>query len=140
VNARKIAGVKSHTRPHEWNKYVDFVTEIESCSFSANSCTNFINFNRYPEQQRSKPIGLEKGNVYYIDAFLKEGRGGDHLAVAVRLPSGSVEAPLMKDIYTRPPVGKFSYFALVVYLHESLSQSVHCQILKSTLATPGRVL
>jgi hypothetical protein len=68
-----------------------------------------INFNRYPEQQRSKAIGLEKGTVYYMEAFLKEGRGADHLAVSVRLPSGSVEIPLMKNIYTRRPVGKFCW-------------------------------
>ena len=67
-----------------------------------------MNFNRYPDQQKSKPIGMEKGKVYYMEAFLKEGHGADHLAVSVKLPSGGVERPLTKNIYTRPPIGKFS--------------------------------
>lgn len=66
-------------------------------------------FIRYPSQQKSKPIGLEKGKVYYLEALHKEGQGGDHLTASVRLPSGTVEAPLMKNLYTRRPVGKLLF-------------------------------
>ena len=67
-----------------------------------------VGLHRYKKQQRSKPIGLEKGRVYYMEAFLKEGGGGDHLTVRVKLPSGSTRTPLMKNLYTRPPVGKLT--------------------------------
>ena len=43
-----------------------------------------------------------------MEAFLKEGGGGDHLNVRVKLPSGSTRTPLMKNLYTRPPVGKLT--------------------------------
>jgi hypothetical protein len=43
-----------------------------------------------------------------MEAFLKEGGGGDHLTVRVKLPSGSTQTPLMKNLYTRPPVGKLA--------------------------------
>ena len=43
-----------------------------------------------------------------MEAFLKEGGGGDHLTVRVKLPSGSTRTPLMKNLYTRPPVGKLA--------------------------------
>lgn len=66
-------------------------------------------FDRYRKQQRSKPIGLEKGRVYYMEAYLKEGGGGDHLTVRVKLPSGSAQTPLMKNLYTRSPVRKLPY-------------------------------
>jgi hypothetical protein len=68
---------------------------------------------RYNKQQRSKPIGLEKGRVYYMEAFLKEGGGGDHLTVRVKLPSGRTQTPLMKNLYTRPPVGKLALRAFL---------------------------
>ncbi len=43
-----------------------------------------------------------------MEAFLKEGGGGDHLTVRVKLPSGRTQTPLMKNLYTRPPVGKLA--------------------------------
>ena len=62
---------------------------------------------RYRKHQRSKPIGLEKGKVYYLEGLLKEGRGGDHLSIGVKLPSGTAEKPLTNNIYTRSPIGKW---------------------------------
>ena len=41
----------------------------------------FTNWTRYAGQQ-SKPITLEAGKKYYIEAIYKEGTGGDHLRVA----------------------------------------------------------
>ncbi|MDI9403457.1 MAG: HEAT repeat domain-containing protein [Limnohabitans sp.] len=44
--------------------------------------------------QRSKPIRLEKGKRYAIQALHAEGGGGDHCSIMWRLPSGRVEAPI----------------------------------------------
>ena len=43
-------------------------------------------------------ITLTKGTVYYIEALMKEGGGGDNLAVAVSAPDGSID-------YTLPAPG-----------------------------------
>ncbi|MEQ1752027.1 MAG: putative Ig domain-containing protein, partial [Prosthecobacter sp.] len=43
---------------------------------------------KYPEQQ-SVLITLQAGQRYYIEALMKEGGGGDHLAVAWQLPGTS---------------------------------------------------
>lgn len=34
------------------------------------------------EKRKSKPVSLEKGRQYFVRALLREGQGGDHLAVA----------------------------------------------------------
>jgi hypothetical protein len=39
-------------------------------------------------------ITLTKGNAYYIEALVKEGGGGDNLAVAVQAPDGSIDSTL----------------------------------------------
>ncbi|MFM7260379.1 MAG: PA14 domain-containing protein, partial [bacterium] len=44
--------------------------------------------------QRSKPVQLEKGRRYAIQALHAEGGGGDHCSMMWRLPSGRVEAPI----------------------------------------------
>ena len=39
-----------------------------------------------------------------MEALLKEGGGGDHIAVGVKLPSGALQRPIsQEDIYIRPP-------------------------------------
>jgi putative membrane-bound dehydrogenase-like protein len=44
--------------------------------------------------QRSRPIRLEQGRRYSIQALHAEGGGGDHLSIAWTLPSGRVEQPI----------------------------------------------
>lgn len=44
--------------------------------------------------QRSAPIQLEAGRSYYIEALMKEGTGGDNLAVRWQLPDGTIEEPI----------------------------------------------
>jgi len=44
--------------------------------------------------QQSKKISLTKGKLYYIEGMLIEAGGGDHLSVAVDLPSGSSLTPI----------------------------------------------
>jgi hypothetical protein len=48
---------------------------------------------KYPSQE-SGAIYLEAGRLYYVEALMKEGRGGDNLAVRWRLPSGTIEEPI----------------------------------------------
>ena len=49
---------------------------------------------------------MQKGKVYYMEALMKEGGGGDHIAVGVKLPSGTLQRPISQaDIYIRPPSG-----------------------------------
>jgi hypothetical protein len=44
--------------------------------------------------QTSAGINLTGGQRYYIEALLKEGTGGDHVAVGWQLPGGSLERPI----------------------------------------------
>ncbi|WP_025765328.1 PA14 domain-containing protein [Dyadobacter tibetensis] len=44
--------------------------------------------------QRSFPITLQANQKYYIEARMKEGSGGDNLAVGWQLPNGSLERPI----------------------------------------------
>ena len=49
--------------------------------------------------QRSRPVRLEKGKRYAIQALHAEGGGGDHCAIAWTLPSGRSERPIgMKPV------------------------------------------
>ena len=41
-----------------------------------------------------------------MEALMKEGGGGDHIAVGVKFPSGALQTPIsQEDIYIRPPPG-----------------------------------
>ena len=44
--------------------------------------------------QKSKEISLTEGNLYYLESILVEFGGGDHLSVAVDLPSGATLKPI----------------------------------------------
>ena len=44
--------------------------------------------------QQSRPIRLERGRRYAIEALHAEGGGGDHIEIAWRLPDGSWETPV----------------------------------------------
>jgi regulation of enolase protein 1 (concanavalin A-like superfamily) len=55
--------------------------------------TNPRQWNKYPEQQ-SASIPLAAGQRYYIEALMKEGSGGDNLAVRWQLPDSTVEEPI----------------------------------------------
>lgn len=67
TNKRKIAEVQGWTFPREWNKYAS---------------------------QKSVSIALVKDQRYYIEALMKEGGGGDNLAVGWQLPNGTQELPI----------------------------------------------
>ena len=55
-----------------------------------------------------------------MEAYLKEGGGGDHLTVRVRLPSGRTQTPLMKNLYTKPPVGKSFWQLIGNYMRDAM--------------------
>lgn len=65
--AQRIAWVTGATNPDQWNKFAS---------------------------QRSDPVHLEAGQLYYVEALHKQGIGTDHFAVAWTLPGGSFEAPI----------------------------------------------
>jgi hypothetical protein len=62
-----IANVPGWTAIREWDKY---------------------------DQQQSAPISLEAHRAYYVEALMKQGYGGDNLAVRWQLPDGTIEEPI----------------------------------------------
>jgi len=68
ANARLIANVNGYAPPRQW--------EVES-------------------NQRSDAIRLTAGKAYYIAALMKEGGGGDNLAVRWLMPNGVDQAPIV---------------------------------------------
>ena len=67
VRIASVSGFKAATASREWNKYAT---------------------------QQSVAIKLTGGQRYYIEALHKELEGQDYLAVAWRLPDGTVEGPI----------------------------------------------
>ena len=50
-------------------------------------------WDKYPEQT-SAEMYLEAGKLYYVEALMIEGGGGDNLAVGWKLPGGELERPI----------------------------------------------
>lgn len=67
TNKALIASVSGWTNPQEWTKF---------------------------SSQQSNLITLNAGEQYYIEALMKEGTGGDNLAVGWQLPGGTMERPI----------------------------------------------
>jgi hypothetical protein len=67
ANAVQIAAVPGWTAPREWGKF---------------------------PSQRSAAIYLDAGQAYHLAALMKEGGGGDNLAVAWERPDGVFEGPI----------------------------------------------
>ncbi|MGC8988538.1 MAG: PA14 domain-containing protein, partial [Verrucomicrobiia bacterium] len=68
ANVRLIARVPGWTSSREWTKY---------------------------SEQQSAPVQLTAGRAYYISALMKEGTGGDNLAVRWLMPDGVDQAPIV---------------------------------------------
>ena len=64
---RRIATVNGWTSPREWTR---------------------------EPNQRSAPVPLEAGQIYYVEALMKEGGGGDNLSVRWLRPDSVDEAPI----------------------------------------------
>ncbi len=79
---RRIAHHDGITLPRQWDKY---------------------------GTQQSRPIQLQAGTFYYIEALMKQDEGNDHLAVAWRLPNGIFQGPIsgqhLSSEISCPPVG-----------------------------------
>ena len=61
--------------------------------------------------QRSVPIRLIRGRVYYIEALMKEGGGGDHVSVGVKLGRTIRHIP-SKHLYLIPPSKKIKTYTI----------------------------
>lgn len=86
ANRRLIGRVPEWTSSREWGKYAE---------------------------QQSAPIRLEAGRVYYVEALMKEGGGGDNLAVRWLRPDGPDEGPIPAThllpwgtVFAAPTIGK----------------------------------
>ncbi len=59
---------------------------------------NYVGFREFDSpfepKQQSRPITLEAGKRYFIEALHAEGGGGDHMTVRWQLPSGTIEEPI----------------------------------------------
>ena len=54
--------------------------------------------------QRSRPVRLERGGVYFLEVLMKEDVGGDHLSIAVTQPRRRRPTVIPKrDLYVKPP-------------------------------------
>ena len=71
-----------------------------------NEQTSFLMYPRFPANQVSGPIALAKGRVYFMQAFVKEGGGGDHISVGVKLPDQKTERPIQNVNLFVGPNGK----------------------------------
>ncbi|MFO1514339.1 MAG: PA14 domain-containing protein, partial [Verrucomicrobiota bacterium] len=67
ANKQLIAYVSGWTNPREWGKFAS---------------------------QQSAAIPLTAGQRYYVEALMKEGSGGDNLAVRWQLPNATIEEPI----------------------------------------------
>ncbi len=73
--------------------------------------TNSRQWTKYPEQE-SAPIHLEAGKRYYMMALMKEGGGGDNLAVRWRKPDGVFETPMPAGHFTTLPPDAHTNFSI----------------------------
>jgi len=70
--------------------------------------TNSREWEKYPEQ-KSAAITLQEGKVYYIEALMKEGGGGDNIAVAWEGPIGA------RQVITGDYVGATPFLPVKAY-------------------------
>ena len=69
----------------------------------------FVSVSSRDRTQRSGRIRLRAGRVYFVEVVMKEGGGGDHVSVGVKIPRSRRIRPVSrKNIFVRPPSkGKF---------------------------------
>ena len=56
--------------------------------------------------QRSVPLRLVRGRVYYMEALMKEGGGADHISVGIKMRRKIVPVP-KKYLFLVPPVRRY---------------------------------
>jgi hypothetical protein len=75
-NRQRIANVPVYTSSRQWDKYAS---------------------------QKSAQVFLQAGQLYPIEAIMKEDAGLDHLAVGIQFPDGRLERPMRACWFTAPP-------------------------------------
>ena len=78
-----------------WLSTTDQPANVQKIAYH-NDWTGSLEWNKYGTQQ-SAPINLQAGQRYYIEALVKEGGGGDNLAVGWQLPNGALERPISSN-------------------------------------------
>ena len=54
--------------------------------------------------QRSSPVYLRSGRVYFMEALMVDAGGPDHLSVGVKVPRGGLQRPISnRYLYVIPP-------------------------------------
>ena len=98
--------------------YLDIVCNYKNAYFKVELKKYMVNLNIFSlfrnPSQKSAPVSLTRGQVYYTEVLMKEGGGGDHVSVGVKLPSGVLQRPIANnDVYIKPPgrvLGHYSFF------------------------------
>ncbi|MCF7709284.1 MAG: hypothetical protein K9N52_10335 [Verrucomicrobia bacterium] len=70
-------------------------------------------------EQKSAPITLQKGDVYYVEILHKEGAGGDFVEVGWQLPDGTLQRPMPID-YVQPSISPLWDDFMGVYTDPSI--------------------
>ncbi|XP_065648507.1 uncharacterized protein LOC100201507 isoform X16 [Hydra vulgaris] len=108
-------GDKYGQRVHGWflppqsGKYIFYTSCDDECEFyisnnddpknkkiiiAQDDWSKHNEWDKYPAQQTSKTIDLQKEQGYYIEALMSDTSGDDHLSVGVRLPDGNLLRPI----------------------------------------------
>ncbi|EDO32659.1 predicted protein [Nematostella vectensis] len=78
------------------------IPDIFTCALTSQSQADTSPFLsvpfRFGAKQKSQPIDLSEGSIYYLQALMAQGRGNDHLSVGARFPDG---------LYVRPLTSKY---------------------------------
>ncbi|MCF7668529.1 MAG: Ig-like domain-containing protein [Verrucomicrobia bacterium] len=70
-------------------------------------------------EQRSEPVKLEKGEVYYVEILHKEAVHGDFVEVGWQLPDGTLQRPMPVD-YVQPSISPLWDDFMGVYTDPSI--------------------
>jgi len=99
------------------------------------SIDSYVPFGQWDQNptQKSKPIRLQAGRRYYIEALHAEGSGDDYIAVGWRLPDGTTERPI--------PGSRLSPFKQAASAQPNLtSRQAALEQFRSELLEPARRL
>jgi hypothetical protein len=88
-NKKLIAQEAGYSNPRSWDVIGGTSTVEAKCSQTFTG-TGWAT----KDPAGGAKITLTKGQIYYIEALVKEGGGGDNLAVAVQAPDGSIDQTL----------------------------------------------
>lgn len=100
--------VQGYVKPPQTGKYTFYISSDDHSELWLSTSTNpaaktkIASISGYTKirewfklaSQKSVEINLVAGEMYYIEALHKENSGVDHLAVAWRLPDGTLEGPI----------------------------------------------